>query len=126
SMHGRLLVAHLTANLLGWMGLTVIGTLLTLWPTILRTKMAPGAERASRQALPVLGGALGLIAGGALLGFLTVAGIGVLAYLGATLWALRPALAAARARPPQSFAAWSVLAAIGWLAVSLVWLTGLL
>jgi nitrite reductase (NO-forming) len=126
SMHGRLLVAHQSANILGWMGLTVIGTLLTLWPTILRTKMAAGAERASRQALPVLGTALFLVAGSALLGLLTAAGIGVLAYLGATLWALRPALAAARARPPQSFAAWSVLAAIGWLVVSLVWLTGLL
>ncbi|KRE41070.1 multicopper oxidase domain-containing protein [Knoellia sp. Soil729] len=126
STHGRLLVAHLTANILGWMGLTVIGTLLTLWPTILRTKMTVGAERASRQALPVLGGALCLAAGSALLGILSLAGLGVMAYLGATLWALRPALAAARARPPQSFAAWSVLAAIGWLAVSLVWLTALL
>lgn len=126
SVHGRLLVAHLAANILGWMGLTVIGTLLTLWPTILRTKMAAGAERASRQALPALGAALCVIVGSALLGVITVAAIGIMAYLGATLWALRPALAAARARPPQSFAAWSVLAAIAWLIASLVWLTGLL
>ena len=126
SVHGRLLVAHLAANILGWMGLTVIGTLLTLWPTILRTKMAAGAERASRQALPVLGAALATIVGGALLGVISVAALGVMAYLVAALWALRPALAAARVRPPQSFASWSVLAAVGWLIVSLVWLAGLL
>src|SRR5699024_7961980 len=30
--HGRLLVAHTMVNLLGWVGLTILGTLLTLWP----------------------------------------------------------------------------------------------
>ena len=33
----RLLVAHQALNLLGFVGLTVIGTLMTLWPTVLRT-----------------------------------------------------------------------------------------
>ncbi|NMD47167.1 MAG: copper oxidase, partial [Propionibacterium sp.] len=37
--HGRLLVAHALANVLGWVGLTLTGTLLTLWPTMLRTRM---------------------------------------------------------------------------------------
>jgi len=27
-----------TVNLLGWMGLTIVGTLVTLWPTMLRTR----------------------------------------------------------------------------------------
>ncbi|NLG23065.1 MAG: copper oxidase, partial [Actinomycetales bacterium] len=35
--HDRLLVAHMMTNLLGWVGLTVTGTLVTLWPTMLRT-----------------------------------------------------------------------------------------
>ena len=70
ALHGRLLVAHLGANLLGWVGLTVLGTLLTLWATILRTRMADGAERASRRALPVLVGGLLLVLGGALSGFI--------------------------------------------------------
>ncbi|KGN41783.1 multicopper oxidase domain-containing protein [Knoellia aerolata] len=125
ALHGRLLVAHLAANILGWVGLTVLGTLLTLWPTILRTRMAEGAERASRHALPVLVAGLLLVLGGALLGLMTVTAVGALAYLGAALWSLRPALSAARAKPPQSFAAWSVLAATGWLVVTLVWFTAL-
>ncbi len=41
-------------NLLGWIGLTVLGTLVTLWPTMLRTQMADNAESASEHALPVL------------------------------------------------------------------------
>ena len=36
--HGQLLVAHTMVNLLGWIGLTVLGTLVTLWPTMLRTR----------------------------------------------------------------------------------------
>src|SRR5690625_3204975 len=52
--HGKLLVAHTMINLLGWVGLAILGTLVTLWPTMLRTKMADGAERASIRALPIL------------------------------------------------------------------------
>src|SRR5699024_2999513 len=44
--YSRLLAAHGLLNLLGWIGLTVIGTLMTLWPTMLRTKIIPGAEAA--------------------------------------------------------------------------------
>src|ERR1019366_10181657 len=52
--NGRLVVAHVVLNLLGWIGLTVMGTLVTLWPTMLRTRIAEGAERVARQALPIL------------------------------------------------------------------------
>src|SRR5699024_691682 len=34
----RLGLAHATANVLGWVGLTITGTLVTLWPTMLRTR----------------------------------------------------------------------------------------
>ena len=125
-VHGRLVVAHVAANVLGWVGLTVLGTLLTLWPTILRTRMAEGAERQSRQALPALLVSLAAVVVAALLGTLLVTALAVLGYLGAALWSLRPMLAAARSRAPQSYAAWSVLAATGWLVVSLGWLAGLL
>ena len=126
AVHGRLVVAHVAANVLGWVGLTVLGTLLTLWPTILRTKMAEGAERQSRQALPALVASLSAVVAASLSGLLLVTAVAVLGYLGAALWSLRPLLAAARSRPPQSYAAWSVLAAVLWLAVSLAWLAGLL
>ncbi len=50
----RLLVAHLCLNVLGWIGLHVLGTLSTLWATMLRTRLPDGAERVARRALPVL------------------------------------------------------------------------
>jgi hypothetical protein len=35
-------LAHAHLNLLGWVGLAVLGTQFTLWPTVLRTRMVPG------------------------------------------------------------------------------------
>ena len=52
--HSRLLLAHVVVNLLGWVGMTVAGTALTLWPTMLRTRLGEGSDSAVRRALPVL------------------------------------------------------------------------
>ena len=41
-------LAHAHLNVLGWVGLAVVGTQFTLWPTVLRTRMVPGVERAVR------------------------------------------------------------------------------
>lgn len=122
--HGRLLVVHTMVNLLGWVGLTVTGTLLTLWPTILRTRMDERAERWATQALPVLVGALVATIAGALadLRALTVAGI--VAYALGVCWWGRALLRPARTRPPRSFSAASVAAALVWLVVGLVVVAG--
>ncbi|MGZ8594371.1 MAG: hypothetical protein ACXWYJ_01775 [Actinomycetota bacterium] len=48
--------AHLTANVLGWASLTVVGTLITLLPTALRVRMPQRRERV----------VIGLLAGGVL------------------------------------------------------------
>jgi len=56
-------LAHAHLNVLGWVGLAVVGTQFTLWPTVLRTRMVPGVERAVRWSLPPL--ALGLAAAAA-------------------------------------------------------------
>lgn len=119
---GRLLVAHTMVNLLGFLGLTVLGTLVTLWPTMLRTRMAPGAEATSKRALPVLVAGLAATVGGALagLGWVVVAGlalyaVGVLVNAAAMAWA-------ARRRAPVTFPTLSAAAAVGWLLVGLAWL----
>lgn len=118
--HDRLLVAHMMTNLLGWVGLTVTGTLVTLWPTMLRTSMDPRAESLARQALPVLLTALVVVNGGALTGVrpLTVAGL-VLYAVGLAWWA-RALWSPARQRPPREFATGSVACALVWLAVGIV------
>ncbi|ANS79352.1 Multicopper oxidase [Serinicoccus hydrothermalis] len=117
--HGRLLVAHSMVNLLGWVGLTVLGTLVTLWPTMLRTRMAPNAESASKQALPILVLGLVLVVAGPLVDLALVAAAGVVAYLVGTLWVYRPIVTAARNRPPASFPALSAGAGLLWLPIGL-------
>ncbi|MFE2613548.1 hypothetical protein ACFXA2_08045 [Micromonospora chalcea] len=115
----RLLLFHAHVNLLGWVTLTVLGTLLTLWPTVLRTRMADGAVRAATVALPVATTGLVLLGVGLLAWWRLVAAAGLSLFALGALIALRPALAVARTRPPYAFASWSLAAAGGWLMVAL-------
>ena len=119
-LHVQLRFAHATVNLLGWMGLTIVGTLVTLWPTMLRTRIAEGAETAARRALPVLAGSIVIAAGGAVvdLRYLDAAGLaGYLLGLGLMAW---PFTETARRKPPRSYPTWSVLAGLLWLVGCLV------
>jgi len=118
--HGRLVVAHVVLNVLGWIGLTVMGTLVTLWPTMLRTRIAQDAERIALQALPVLVGSLGITVAGAVAGLQSMAAVGAAGYLGGVLWAVRPMAQVAVAKAPSAYATWSVMAAVMWLAGSLL------
>jgi len=124
--HGRLAIAHITLNLLGWIGLTVMGTLVTLWPTMLRTRIAESAERVARQALPILVASVTVTVAGALAGSQTLAALGVAGYLGGVVWAVRPLAQVARTRAPSAYATWSVMAAVVWLVGSLVGLVAAL
>ena len=118
-MHGQMRLAHAAVNLLGWMGLTVVGTLVTLWPTMLRTRMAEGTERAARHALPVLVTSVLVTAGGALLGARAAVVAGLVGYLGGLALVAVPFVRTALAKRPSSYPAWSVLAGLGWLVGSL-------
>ncbi|MDT0393987.1 multicopper oxidase domain-containing protein [Streptomyces edwardsiae] len=122
----RLLLAHEMINLLGWVGLTVAGTLITLWPTMLRTRVADGAERAGRRALPILLAGLGAAVAAALLGPPPLAVPGIVTYAAGLVVAGIPWVREARAKTPRSFAAWSVAAGSLWLAGSLLLLAGIL
>lgn len=115
--HGRLLLAHVSVNVLGWVGLTVTGTLLTLWPTMLRTPIGPRAERRAQQALPGLAGAVLLLVAGALADLRWVSVAALTLYALALLWWASAVLAPAWGRPPREFAPASVgLSLLWWLA----------
>ncbi|GAA1535011.1 hypothetical protein GCM10009827_061540 [Dactylosporangium maewongense] len=115
----RLLLFHAHVNLLGWVTLTVLGTLLTLWPTVLRTRMADGAARAARTALPTAVTGLALLAVGVLAWWPVLAAGGLAVIAAAVLITAAPAVHTAGQRPPASFATWSIAAAGGWLLVAL-------
>ncbi len=111
----RLVVSHLVLNAYGWIGLTVLGTLVLLWPTILHAKVPASADAAARHALPVLIAGLAVAAAG------PVADLQLLVALGMLIWlvgALRLAVEGwreARAMPPGTFAGWSLAAAFCWV-----------
>ena len=118
-LHERFVIAHAAVNLFGWAGLTVVGTLVTLWPTMLRTRIAAGVEVAARRGLPALLAALAVAAGGAVKGSPPICAAGALAYLGAVLFVLWPHLDEIRRKRPADFATLSVLAGVAWLIGSL-------
>jgi nitrite reductase (NO-forming) len=116
----RFVVAHAVLNLLGWVGLTVLGTLVTLLPTMLRTRMTEGSEVMARRALPGLVVAVAVAAGGALAGSLAVAALGVLGYVAGVVAVCVPHLQEVRRKPPTGFATASVIAGLLWLVLSLL------
>lgn len=124
--HGRLLLAHVTVNLLGWIGLTVAGTVVTLWPTMLRTRLGAGSEAALRRALPVLLAGLGLAVVGCLLGRWQLAAVGLATYVAGAVLLGRPLLEAARRKPPVGHPAWSLGAGLVWLLGCLIAWTAIL
>ncbi|OCI29795.1 multicopper oxidase domain-containing protein [Oerskovia enterophila] len=124
--HTRVVLAHAGFNLLGFVGLTVMGTLMTLWPTMLRTKMADDAPRAARTTLALM--LVGLAGGVAavLAASPPVAAVGLATYLAGIGVSVRPMVTAARRRPPATFATWSAACALAWLVGSLATLVGVL
>ncbi|WIN00159.1 hypothetical protein ACTOB_003847 [Actinoplanes oblitus] len=116
----RILLFHAHINLLGWVMLTVLGTALTLWPTVLRTRMDSAAVRAAHLALPIAVTAIGLLAVGVLAWWPSIAVSGLVLFATAVVVTAVPAVRAARHKPPESFAAWSIAAGTGWLLVALV------
>ena len=118
-LDARVRIAHAGINVLGWVGLTVLGTLVTLWPTMLRTRLAEGAEKTSRVALPVLVAGIGLVAAAAWADQPRAVAVGLVTYLVGVSVLVRPMVAAARAKPPASFPTWSVGAGVLWLVAML-------
>jgi len=98
--HGRVLLAHVAVNLLGWVGLTVLGTVVTLWPTMLRTRLGAGSDLAVRRALPVLLAGVGLAVVGCLLGEWRLAAAGPVTYAARAGLVGPPPIEAARPQAP--------------------------
>jgi len=116
--YARWYVAHVVLTLVGWVGVTVAGTLVVLWPTILHARIDDVAERsASRSLVLLVTGTLVAAAGPATgLRVLTVGGL-VVVLAGIALVA-RVVVRQARSAPPVTFAAGAVGAALVWWAAS--------
>lgn len=117
-------LAHAHLNLLGWLGLVVVGTLFMLWPAVLRTRMADTAPRTARRVLAITVTSLTVAVAGALCtgwaaGWHWLAAAGMAGYLVGVGYALGPAVREMRVKPPRSAAPIALLAGNGWLLAAL-------
>jgi nitrite reductase (NO-forming) len=116
----RITLAHLHANLLGWVGLTIIGTLVTLWPTVLRTQMHPDAISRAKLGLKIL--IIGT--GGAIVGALFdqpwILELSIAMYLLGVIVTLLPAGVLLRKRIPDQSSSWMMFSGALGLAFLLI------
>lgn len=110
----RMYLAHVPIMVLGVLGITVLGTLVVLWPTMLRTKMEPAAPRQAQRALPGLALAVALIAFSGL--WQPLAGMGALLYLLSAAAVVAPLWRTGVRKGVTNYAGLSTAAALAWLA----------
>ncbi|MFZ2227233.1 MAG: hypothetical protein WA090_00220 [Candidatus Nanopelagicaceae bacterium] len=108
-MQPRLALAHLHANLLGWVGISVIGTLVTLWPTVLRTPMHKRAIHAAVIGLRfiLVGTSMSIIA--AIQDWQFLSGLSLACYLLGASITLTPAILTMRTKRPDRPGSWMLL-----------------
>lgn len=111
-------LAHVHLNVLGWVGLAVVGTQFTLWPTVLRTRMVADPRRAVGWSLPLMAGVLAVTATGLLVQRRAVAVAGLAGYAAGLGVALVPFVRTALRRRPHTAASWMLGAGVAWFAVA--------
>lgn len=122
---GAVRIAHLHVNLLGWAGLTLLGTIVFFGPTISRTRIREGADvraaRAVRLAAIGLGiGVSGIVgtgfggSGGVATRLVAAAGLAAFAWA-VTVVSIPVARASVAASAPDR---WSILAVAAWFVVA--------
>ncbi|MBX3098583.1 MAG: multicopper oxidase domain-containing protein [Salinibacterium sp.] len=120
-MHDQLYPAHLAFNLLGWLGLAVIGTVVLLWPTVLHTRVSDEVDATARRALWLCVVGLMTVGTASLLGLRPLFAIGLLVYLAGVGFVAADGVRLARNFPQQqTFASWSIAAAFGWFVFSTI------
>lgn len=115
----RITLAHLNANLLGWVGLTIIGTLVTLWPTVLRTQMHESAIVKAKLGLKFLvAGVVGAIVG-SLIDESGLLALSVVVYFVGAGVTLAPAGLLIRRRLPDRSSSWMMFTGVIGLVILL-------
>jgi nitrite reductase (NO-forming) len=113
--YAQLWGAHVHVTLLGWLGLSVLGTIVTLGPTALHTRIPDGASQRARRSLWLLVTGLAATAAGSLIGNVWVTVAGLLAYAGGAGTTLVPFGTALLRLVPWRSAPWQLAIALCWL-----------
>ena len=117
TLHSQFLLTHEAVNVLGFVGITAVGTLVTFWPTMLRTKMVDKALTHSLRALYLMCGGLALTVVGAILGMRPLAAAGLVVYLVALLIVAWVMVRTLRTKRPNEYPPMSVGMGFLWLII---------
>ena len=117
TLHSQFLLAHEVVNVLGFVGITAVGTLVTFWPTMLRTKMVDKALTHSLRALYLMCGGLALTVVGAIFGRRPLAAAGLVVYLVALLIVAWVMVRTLRTKRPNEYPPMSVGMGFLWLII---------
>ena len=117
TLHSQFLLAHEAVNVLGFVGITAVGTLVTFWPTMLRTKMVDKALTHSLRALYLMCGGLALTVIGAAMGTRPLAAAGLVVYLVALLIVAWVMVRTLQTKRPNEYPPMSVGMGFLWLIV---------
>ncbi|WP_437584043.1 multicopper oxidase domain-containing protein [Paramicrobacterium sp. CJ85] len=117
-VRSRLFVAHVAVNLLGWVGTTVLGTVILFWPTVLHARMraTDGGRQGGVLAASVIGIAIVLAA--AMADALPLVAVGAAVWLVGLGIVLFEGIRQVKDASGLSYAGLSIGAALCWLAVS--------
>ncbi len=121
SMRDDLTLAHALVNLLGWVGITILGTLIMLGPTILRGPLTGYAVSWAKGALAPL--ALGVVVAmlGAVSGVMFFVGVGLLLYaVSAVIGVLAAVVHVAIFKSPRAYGSWTMTGGVMWGVVAFV------
>ncbi|MGE2833554.1 multicopper oxidase domain-containing protein [Mycobacterium sp. SMC-4] len=118
--YARLWSAHVHLALLGWVGLSVLGTMFTLWPVTLHARIRPQTAAAARRALPAVCAGLVVAVVGMLLPSVWLTTAGLLSYAAGIGIAVAPLVGNAVQRRPEGPAAWMLGSAMVWLSIAVL------
>jgi len=115
--YAQLWSTHVHVMLYGWIGLTVVGTLFTLWPVASGVRITERSIKLARRTLPTLVAGLVAVVAGVLIDNVWLAGVGLIGYAAGVVIAV---VALWPTRKPREVASWNLAAAMGWLAVAVL------
>lgn len=120
TLRDSLHVAHIHANLLGWVGVTVMGTLFTFWPTVLRTKMVDGVMKSAKRSLPFLLSGISVAAIALAMDQRLLALFGMLLYASGIAVVALPFTRTWRQKAPYDLATFAIFFAALWLSLGVL------
>lgn len=126
TLRPKLFLSHVIINLFGWIGTTVIGTVILFLPTVLHARMRESDGKHSNVVLLVITLATAVIVGGSFAQSTLIIAAGSVIWLLGLAIVLKDAWNQIRAAAWVSYAGLSIIFALVWLAVLVIWFTFML